>query len=47
MTASWGARRLTKHVRAGYFGLPFLRGTRRFTLTATDAVGNKTSPLRG
>ena len=47
VTVSWGTRRLTKHVRAGYFGLPFLRGARHFTLTATDAVGNKTPPLRG
>ena len=47
VTASWGARRLTKHVRAGYFSLPSLRGARHFSVTATDAVGNKSPPLRG
>jgi len=46
VTASWGARRVTKRVRAGYFRLPVLRGARHFTLTATDAVGNKAAPLR-
>jgi hypothetical protein len=44
--AGAGGRRVTKRVRAGYFRLPFLRGARHFTLTATDAVGNKTRPLR-
>ena len=47
VTASWGARRLTKHVRAGYFSLPSLRGARHFSVTAIDALGNKTVPLRG
>ena len=46
ITASFGARRVTKLVRAGYFSLPSLRGARRFTLIATDAVGNKSPPLR-
>jgi N-acetylmuramoyl-L-alanine amidase/FlgD Ig-like domain len=46
VTVTWGTRRLTKHVRAGYFGLPFLRGARHFILTAKDALGNKTQPLR-
>jgi hypothetical protein len=46
VTATWGTRRLTKHVRAGYFSLPSLRGARHFSLTATDALGNKTRPLR-
>ena len=46
VTASSGARRVSKHVRAGYFNLPFLRRARHFTVTATDAVGNKTPPLR-
>jgi hypothetical protein len=46
VTATWGTRRLTKHVRAGYFSLPPLRGARHFSLTATDALGNKTRPLR-
>jgi hypothetical protein len=45
VTASSGARRVSKHVRAGYFSLPFLRGARHFTVTAIDAVGNKTPPL--
>jgi len=47
VTASWGARRLTKHVRAGYFSLPSVRGARHFSVTAIDALGNKTVPLRG
>jgi N-acetylmuramoyl-L-alanine amidase len=42
VTASWGARRLTKRVKAGYFSLPSLRGAAHFSVTATDAVGNKT-----
>ncbi len=46
VTASWGGRRVTKRVRAGYFRLAVLRGAKHFTLTATDAVGNKTLPLR-
>jgi flagellar hook assembly protein FlgD len=46
ITAMVGARRATKHVRAGYFTLPVLRGARHFTVTATDAVGNKAPPLR-
>ncbi len=46
VTASSGARRVSKHVRAGYFSLPFLRRARHFSLTAIDAVGNKTPPLR-
>jgi hypothetical protein len=41
ITASWATRRLTKGVRAGYFTLPFLRGARHFTVSATDAVGNR------
>jgi N-acetylmuramoyl-L-alanine amidase len=41
-----GGRRVTKRVRAGYFSLPFLKRARHFALTATDAVGNKTRPLR-
>jgi len=47
ITASFGGRRVTKLVRAGYFSLPVLRGARHFTLIATDAVGNKSPPLRG
>jgi len=47
VTAAWGTRRLTKHVRAGSFSLPSLRGARHFSVTATDAVGNKTPALRG
>jgi hypothetical protein len=47
ITASFGTRRATKHVRAGYFSVPFLRGARHFTLVATDAVGNKSLALRG
>jgi N-acetylmuramoyl-L-alanine amidase/FlgD Ig-like domain len=46
VTVAWGSRRLTKRVRAGYFTLSPLRGARHFTLTATDAVGNKTALLR-
>src|SRR5947207_2470123 len=46
VTASSGVRRVTKHVHAGYFSLPFLRRARHFTVTASDAVGNKTPPLR-
>jgi hypothetical protein len=46
VTAAWGSRRLTKRVRAGYFILLPLRGARHFTVTATDAVGNKGPPLR-
>ncbi|HKA26961.1 MAG TPA: N-acetylmuramoyl-L-alanine amidase [Gaiellaceae bacterium] len=40
VTASFGSRRVVRRVRAGYFTLPFLRGARHFTLTATDSVGN-------
>jgi hypothetical protein len=47
ITASAGARQVRKLVRAGYFSLPSLRGARHFTLIATDAVGNKSPPLRG
>jgi hypothetical protein len=47
LTVSWGTRRLTKRVGAGYFKLPFLRGARHFTVNAVDAVGNKSAPLRG
>jgi hypothetical protein len=47
VTATWGARRLTKRVKAGYFSLPSMRGARHFSVTATDAVGNKSTPLRG
>ena len=47
VTATWGTRRLTKHVRAGSFSLPSLRGARHFSVTAADAVGNKTPALRG
>jgi hypothetical protein len=46
VTAAWGSRRLTRRVRAGYFTLAPLRGARHFTVTATDAVGNKGPPLR-
>jgi hypothetical protein len=46
VTASVGTRRLTKRVRAGYFSLPSLRGARHFSVTATDALGNKTPALR-
>jgi hypothetical protein len=46
VTAAWGTRRLTKRVKAGYFTLPSLRGAAHFSVTATDAVGNKTA-LRG
>jgi flagellar hook assembly protein FlgD len=46
VTASFGSRRVSRRVRAGYFTLPFLRGARHFTVTATDAVGN-TAALRG
>jgi hypothetical protein len=44
--ASFGARRVTKRVRAGYFRILALKGARHFTVTVTDAVGNK-SALRG
>ncbi len=44
---SVGARRVTKRVRPGYFSIPALRGAQHFTVTATDAVGNKAPPLRG
>ena len=47
ITVSFGARRVTKRVRAGYFSVPALRGSPHFTLAATDAVGNKSPPLRG
>ena len=47
VTATWGTRRLTKRVRAGYFSLPALRAARHFSVTATDALGNKTPTLRG
>jgi N-acetylmuramoyl-L-alanine amidase len=47
VTASYGSRRVTKRVRAGYFSLAFLRRARHFTLTATDAVGNRSPALRG
>jgi flagellar hook assembly protein FlgD len=46
LTVSWGTRRLTKRVGAGYFKLPFLRGARHFSVTAVDAAGNKSAPLR-
>jgi hypothetical protein len=47
ITARFGARRVTKLVRPGYFSFPLLRRARHFTLTATDAVGNKSRPLTG
>jgi hypothetical protein len=47
VTATWGTRRLTKRIKAGYFSLPSMRGAKHFSVTATDAVGNKASPLRG
>jgi hypothetical protein len=46
VTASFGSRRVSRRVRAGYFNLPFLRGALHFTVTATDPVGNTTA-LRG
>jgi flagellar hook assembly protein FlgD len=46
VTVRYGTRRVTKTVRRGYFGLPFLRGVGHFTLVATDALGNKSKPLR-
>jgi hypothetical protein len=46
VAVTFGSRRAAKHVRAGYFTLPVLRGARHFTLVATDAVGNKRT-LRG
>jgi hypothetical protein len=47
VTGSFGSRRVTKHVRAGYFAFPLLRGARHFSLVATDALGNASRPLRG
>ena len=47
VSASFGGRRVTRRVRAGYFTIPALRVARHFTLVATDAVGNKSRPLRG
>jgi hypothetical protein len=47
LTATWGTRRLTKRVKAGYFSVPSMRGAKHFSVTATDAVGNKTPALRG
>jgi hypothetical protein len=41
--ATFGTRRVTKRVRAGYFRIPVLKGARHFTVTATDAVGNKSA----
>jgi hypothetical protein len=46
VSVTFGSRRAAKHVRAGYFTLPVLRGARHFTVVATDAVGNKAT-LRG
>jgi hypothetical protein len=47
LTATWGTRRVTKRVKAGYFSVPSMRGAKHFSVTATDAVGNKTPALRG
>jgi hypothetical protein len=47
VTATLAGRRVAKHVRAGYFVFPALRGVRHFTLVATDPAGNKSLPLRG
>jgi hypothetical protein len=47
VTATWGARRLTKRVKAGYFSLSSMRGAKHFSVTAIDAVGNRTPTLRG
>jgi flagellar hook assembly protein FlgD len=42
LTVSFGSRRVSRRVpHAGYFTLPFLRGAKHFTVTATDAVGNR------
>jgi hypothetical protein len=42
LTVSLGSRRVSRRVpHAGYFTLPFLRGAKHFTVTATDAVGNR------
>ena len=46
VTAGFGGRRVTKHVRAGYFRFPALRGVRHFTLVAADRAGNKSASLR-
>jgi hypothetical protein len=47
VTASFGARRVTRQVQSGYFGFPAPRGVRHFSLTAIDAAGNASRPLRG
>lgn len=47
VTASFGTRSVTKAVRRGYFSFPSFRRVAHFSLTATDAVGNRSRPLRG
>jgi hypothetical protein len=47
VTATFSGRRLSKRVRAGYFSVPVLRRAKRFTVLATDALGNKSVALRG
>ena len=47
VTASFGARRVSKSVRRGYFSFPAFRGARHFSLTARDPAANVSRPLRG
>ena len=47
ISASFDGRRVSKHVRRGYFSFPLMRGARHFALVGTDAVGNTSRPLRG
>jgi hypothetical protein len=47
IAATFDGRRLTKRVRRGYFSFPLVRRALHFALTATDAVGNTSRPLRG
>jgi len=47
LTATWGTRRVTKRVKAGYFQRALHARREHFSVTATDAVGNKTPALRG
>ena len=46
VSAYFDGRRVIKRVRAGTFGFPRIRA-RHFSLTAADALGNKSRPLTG